>query len=327
MLSYQLNLSQEIHMLPGLKIVNNVRDINHAQFADDTLLLGGASVHSAEQFKKELDLYQKISGSKINFHKSKIFTWNCTARDLRNITKSLGMEGTKDWYNLTYLGIPIRKNKIKSADWEPIVDKIKSKIQNWGANWLNLAGKTILIKSVLNSMPIYQSSILLAPCSVVNKIEGLLKKFIWEGGKGNNKKIHLVSWEKIKKPRNEGSLHVRSLSSQNLALGAKLLWQLISRKNGWSKEVIRKKYYPGPRKRCLDLQPLPRKGSPIYKLCNKALGPFKHKLYWIPGNGKSINVWEDSILGDPPIGSHVEVSNIQRWLMDKGATSLWDISA
>ena len=77
-------------------------------------------------------------------------------------------------------------------------------------------------------MPIYQSSILLAPCSVVNKIEGLLRKFIWEGGKGNDKKIHLVSWEKIKKPRNEGGLHVRSLPIQNLALGTKLLWQLIS---------------------------------------------------------------------------------------------------
>ena len=52
MLSFQLNLSQEIHLLPGLRIVNNVQDINHAQFADDTLLLGGATIHSAEQFKK-----------------------------------------------------------------------------------------------------------------------------------------------------------------------------------------------------------------------------------------------------------------------------------
>ena len=54
-------------MLPGLRIANNVRDINHAQFADDTLLLGGANTHSAEQFKQELDLYKKVSGSKINF--------------------------------------------------------------------------------------------------------------------------------------------------------------------------------------------------------------------------------------------------------------------
>ena len=42
------------------------------------------------------------------------------------------MEGTKDWENFTYLGIPICKNNIKAADWDPIVDKIKSKIQNWG---------------------------------------------------------------------------------------------------------------------------------------------------------------------------------------------------
>ena len=49
-LSFQLNLSQEIHLLPGLRIVNNVKDINHAQFADDTLLLGGASIHSAKHF-------------------------------------------------------------------------------------------------------------------------------------------------------------------------------------------------------------------------------------------------------------------------------------
>ena len=73
-------------------------------------------------------------------------------------------------------------------------------------------------------MPIYQSSILLAPGSIIRKLEGLLRKFIWEGGKGNEKKLHLVSWDKIQKPRDEGGLQVRRLSTQNLALGAKFLW-------------------------------------------------------------------------------------------------------
>ena len=207
------------------------------------------------------------------------------------------MEGTMDWDGFTYLGIPICKTKIKSAKWAPILDKIKAKIQNWSANWLNLAGKMILIKSVLNSMPIYQSSILLAPVSVIQKIESLLRKFIWEGGKGNEKKLHLISWEKIQKPRDEGGLQVRSLTTQNLALGAKLLWQLITGKESWSKEVLRKKYFPGTRKRCLDTQPPLRNGSLVYDLCIKALDPFKRNLYWIPGNGKTIRVWEDSILG------------------------------
>ena len=158
-------------------MANNVRDINHAQFADDTLLLGGASVHSANQFKQELEVYKKVSGSKINFQKSKIFSWNCSVRELREIARMLGMEVAMDWDEFTYLGIPICKTNFKLAKWEPILDKIKAKIQNWSANWLNLAGKTVLLKSVLNSMPIYQSSILMAPGVVIRKIESLLKKF------------------------------------------------------------------------------------------------------------------------------------------------------
>ena len=63
-LSFQLNLSQDIHTLPGLRISNNVRDINHAQFADDTLLLGGANPHSAAQFKHELDIYKRSLAAK-----------------------------------------------------------------------------------------------------------------------------------------------------------------------------------------------------------------------------------------------------------------------
>ena len=41
---------------------------------------------------------------------------------------------------------------------------------------------------------------------------------------------------------------------------------------------------------------------------------------------KSIRVWEDSILGDTPIGSKLEVEKIRQWLMNKGVTSLWDLS-
>ena len=78
-------------------------------------------------------------------------------------------------------------------NWNPIIDKLKAKIQNWGVGWLTLVGKLVLLKLVLSSIPIYQSSILLAPSSVISKIESILKKFLWEGGKGNMKKLHLVS--------------------------------------------------------------------------------------------------------------------------------------
>ena len=49
------------------------KDINHAQYADDTFLLGGASPNISKRFKFELDSYCKALGSKINLRKKTIF--------------------------------------------------------------------------------------------------------------------------------------------------------------------------------------------------------------------------------------------------------------
>ena len=84
-----------------------VKNINHAQFADDTILLGGASVFMANQFKKELDLYNQISGSRINPQKSKVYSWNCSGKELGDIARLMGMEAVHDWDSFSYLGAPI----------------------------------------------------------------------------------------------------------------------------------------------------------------------------------------------------------------------------
>ena len=54
--------------------------------------------------------------------------------------------------------------------------------------------------------------------------------------------------------------------------------------------------------------------------------PFKRNLYWIPGDGKTISIWNDSILGETPIGACSEVENLKRWILNKGVNSLWDLS-
>ena len=79
------------------------QDINHAQFADDTILLGGASSQSTKNFKHELDLYQDASGSKINFAKSQIFGWNYNPREMLEISRILGIEGKTQWDAFIYV--------------------------------------------------------------------------------------------------------------------------------------------------------------------------------------------------------------------------------
>ena len=62
--------------------------------------------------------------------------------------------------------------------------------------------------------------------------------------------------------RLEGGLQIRDLKFQNLAMGAKLLWNLVDRKPSWSSKVIWKKYFVGPRLRCLDTIPRIRHALP-----------------------------------------------------------------
>jgi hypothetical protein len=310
----------------GIKIARGVKDINHAQFVDDTLLLGGASTIIARKFKRQLDLYKETSGSQINYRKSQIYGWNCTPREMVEIARVMEMEGETQWDSFKYLGVPIFKSKPKSSHWFPLLDKIKARIQAWGVAWLNLAGKLVLIKSVLTSILIYQSSILLAPSGFINKIESILRRFLWKGGKQSENKLPLVSWGKVIKPLSEGGLQIRDLRSQNLALGAKILWKLVTGKISWSKQDLWKKYYTGDRRKCLDKAPKASKGSPIFTICQKVYGFFNPLLTWIPGNGKNILIWEDSILGGPPLDSMPGTSNFKEFIHSQNLTTLWDIS-
>jgi hypothetical protein len=58
----------------------------------------------------------------------------------------------------------------------------------WGGQWLTTAGKLILVKFVLSSLPIYQASFLLAPKMITEQLSKLIRNFLWQGGKGNQKK-------------------------------------------------------------------------------------------------------------------------------------------
>jgi hypothetical protein len=127
-LSYQLENSQAQNNLQGLRIAQGVKYINHDQFADDTLLLGGASPIIANFFKEELDAYAAVSGSEISKAKSKIYGWNITPKEMVGISRVLGMEGHTNWEAFNYLGIPIFKGSPRASQWNHLIDKLKKKI-------------------------------------------------------------------------------------------------------------------------------------------------------------------------------------------------------
>jgi hypothetical protein len=133
-LSYQLENSQVQNNLQGLRIAQGVKDINHAQFVDDTPFLVGASPIIAKKFKKELVAYTAVSGSEISQPKRKIYGWNITPNEMLGIARVLGMEGHTNWEAFKYLGIPIFKSVPRASHWNHLIDNLKNKISSWGVN-------------------------------------------------------------------------------------------------------------------------------------------------------------------------------------------------
>ena len=68
--SKALDYNRCIGLLTSINFGNGVKNINHSQFADDTLLIGGASNIIAYRFKALLDKYMSYSGGMVSQLKS-----------------------------------------------------------------------------------------------------------------------------------------------------------------------------------------------------------------------------------------------------------------
>jgi hypothetical protein len=75
-LSRKLEHERLVGNLPGLQIARGVKNLNHSQFADDTLLMGGASMTIASHFKVVLDSFLDASRGVVNNRKCQIMGWN-----------------------------------------------------------------------------------------------------------------------------------------------------------------------------------------------------------------------------------------------------------
>lgn len=56
---------------------------------------------------------------------------------------------------ITYLGAPLHYEKLKGEYLQPLVDKIIKRIAGWRGKLFSHAGRLLLIKTCLASIPVY----------------------------------------------------------------------------------------------------------------------------------------------------------------------------
>eukprot|EP00253_Pinus_taeda_P011523 PITA_11523 len=222
--------------LKGLSF-NNSPSFSHQQFVDDNMLFWHPSVQEARLFKDILSTFSDASGALINRVKSQIFFFNTPVSTQRSISHILGF--TIASLPSKYLGAPMIASALKHSSWRDLLEKLEAKLFLWTHRSLNMASRVVLIKSILQSMPLYLFSLLAAPKWVLKAIKNLQRNFLW-GSSGHNQKWALVKWEKVCLPKKAGGIGIRDPEHNNKVMGAKLWWRW---KRKETDQIIREEGY------------------------------------------------------------------------------------
>lgn len=204
----------EIH---GAEICRIAPIITHLLFADDCFLFFKANDREVHAMKKILQTYEEASGQSINLGKSDVFFSKNVDDDTQyRLTDILGVQlvmGTGK-----HLGLPSMVGRSKKSTFSFIKDRVWKHISSWGGRSLTKAGKEVLIKSILQSIPSYVMGTYLIPPSVCEELECMMNSYWWGSSGSNASGIKWMSWERLSAPKAEGGMGFRELHDFNLAM-------------------------------------------------------------------------------------------------------------
>lgn len=160
--------------IKGLRLWGNNLPITHQQFVDDIMLFGKATLKEVRHLKRILELFAEASGMEINKEKSNAFIFNTIEPIKRHLIRTLGFK--QGDLPTKYLGSMIDINPKRWRNWSGIIEKLQAKMSNWSFRSLNIAGRVVLLKSILQAIPIYPLSIMEAPKKAYSKIREIFRK-------------------------------------------------------------------------------------------------------------------------------------------------------
>ncbi|XP_071708421.1 uncharacterized protein [Rutidosis leptorrhynchoides] len=120
-------------------------------FADKRILIrtGG----NIRNLMKLLKCFALTSGLKVNFQKSNLIGIGVEKNEVESMARLFNCNvGTTPFL---YLGLPVGGNMKKEESWDPVVKKIEKRLSDWRARTVSLGRRLTLVKSVLNSLPLY----------------------------------------------------------------------------------------------------------------------------------------------------------------------------
>jgi hypothetical protein len=268
--------------------------ISILQYADDTILFLEHDIAKAVNMKLILCIFEQLSGLKINFHKSEIFTFG-KAKDTEDQYRNIfGCESGS--LPLKYLGIPVHYRTLRNAEWNPIENRFASKLGGWRSKLLSYGDRLVLINSVLTSLPMFMLSFLEIPVGVRKRLDFYRSNFFWQSDE-HKKKYRLSKWSILCRPKDQGGLGIEVLELKNKCLLSKWLFKILSEEGMWQ-QLLCNKYLKNKTLAQVEVRPT---DSPFWKGLMHVKEDFFKRGSFKVGDGQSVRFWEDVWLGDTPL--------------------------
>lgn len=118
----------------------------------------------------------------------------------------------------------------------------------------------------------------------------------------SKKKVHLISWKKITRPK-KGGVGIQAAKEKNTALLAKLNWRLHCESNSIWARVLNQKYrFP---RRSANLGVRFRPCSPTWSAIQKGEKVFNKGIKWIVGRENNLSLWHDKWMDKGTLRSQI----------------------
>ncbi|XP_027081100.2 uncharacterized protein [Coffea arabica] len=273
----------------SFKVPYGCPDITHLAFADDILIFANGSALSLRAIMQVLEAYQRCSGQLINVQKSCYLVHPMLSTARRRVIHRITKFSYKP-FPIYYLGFPLYFGRCKSSYFGGVCQSIIGRIQSWKSRLLSFGGKIVLIKHVLESMPVHLMSASVIPGKVFKIIEKTCSSFLW--GSFNESKFHWIRWSQLCYPVDEGGVGFQRLQDVYTAFSSKLWWNFRTRSSLW--ETFMKAKY------CRGLHPcqveLKNKDSSIWRRMVNVSRQVEFSMLWVAKEG-ACHFWYDNWLG------------------------------
>ena len=82
---------------------------------------------------------------------------------------------------IKYLGFTLKPNDYRKEDWKWLLKKLDKRLNVWSHWWLSRVGRLVLVKLVIEVIPVYWMSLSWIPKGILEATRKLSSKFLWSG--------------------------------------------------------------------------------------------------------------------------------------------------